>query len=147
VRLRNSARLFVLFEFLHSWVLHTALRNPSLLFPLDPPKPTGNSEIVTENEDTKSSRSIGRRRLAVEALILFVFAWVGVLAASLLRPRPMDSFADAGILRFVKSTLLTGLEIFVFGYVLSRFFKQFKTGCAFVIILFFAYLIWAGRIP
>jgi hypothetical protein len=118
-----------------------------LLFPLDPPKPTGNSEIVTENEDTKSSRSIGRRRLAVEALILFVFAWVGVLAASLLRPRPMDSFANAGILRFVKSTLLTGLEIFVFGYVLSRFFKQFKTGCAFVIILFFAYLIWAGRLP
>jgi hypothetical protein len=28
---------------------------------------------------------------------------------------------------------------------LSRFFKQFKTGCAFAIIVFFAYLLWAGR--
>jgi len=102
---------------------------------------------VTENEETASARRIGRRRWAVEALILFVFAWVAVLVASLLRPGPMESFANAGILRFVKSTLLNGLEIFVFGYVLSRFFKQFKTGCAFVIILFFAYLIWAGRHP
>ena len=83
----------------------------------------------------------------MEALILFVFAWVAVLVASILRPDPMDSLANAGIWRFVKSTLLTGLEIFVFGYILSRFFKQFKTGCASVIILIFAYLIWAERHP
>jgi hypothetical protein len=117
----------------------------NLLFPLDPPKPTGNPEIVTENEENKSARSTRRRGLAVEALILFVFAWVAVLVAAVLRPSSMHSFANGGILRFVKSTLLTGLEIFVFGYVLSRFFKQFKTGCAFVIIMFFAYLLWAGR--
>ena len=102
---------------------------------------------MTENEEDKSGRRIGRRGLAVEALVLLVFAWVAVLVASVLRPSPMDSFANAGALKFVRSTLLTGLEIFVFGYVLSRFFKQFKTGCAFVIILFFAYLIWAGRHP
>ena len=102
---------------------------------------------MPENEETKSAQSIDRRRRALEALILFVFAWVAVLVASVLRPGPTDSFANAGILRFAKSTLLTGLEIFVFGYVLSRFFKQFKTGCAFVIILLFAYLIWAGRLP
>ena len=101
---------------------------------------------MPENEETKSARSIGQRRRALEALILFVFAWVAVLVASVLRPSPTDSFANAGILRFAKSTLLTGLEIFVFGYVLSRFFKQFKTGCAFVIILLFAYLMWAGRL-
>jgi hypothetical protein len=102
---------------------------------------------VTGNEQNKSSRRIGRQRLAVEALILLVFALLATLVASVLRPSPMDSFANAGIWRFVKSTLQTGLVIFVFGYVLSRFFKQFKTGCAVVIILFFAYLIWAGRHP
>ena len=102
---------------------------------------------MPENEETKSARSIGRRRRALEALILFVFAWVAVLVASVPRPSPTDSFANAGILMFAKSTLLTGLEIFVFGYVLSRFFKQFKTGCAFLIILLFAYLIWAERLP
>jgi hypothetical protein len=102
---------------------------------------------VAENEETKSARRISRRRLAVEALVLFVFAWVAVLVASFLGPGPMDSVANPGILRFVKSILLTGLEVFVFGYVLSRFFKQFKTGCAFVIIIFFAYLIWVGRHP
>jgi hypothetical protein len=101
--------------------------------------------MATENEETKSARKIDRRRLAVEAAVLFVFAWVAAIVASLLRSGPIDSSADAGILRFVKSTLLTGLEIFVFGYVLSRFFKQFKTGCAFVVILLFAYLVWAER--
>ena len=102
---------------------------------------------MTGNEENKCSRRIGRQRLAVEALVLLVFAWVATLVALLLRAGPMDSFANAGALKFVRSTLLTGLEIFVFGYILSRFFKQFKTGCAFVIILFFAYLIWAGRQP
>jgi hypothetical protein len=109
----------------------------------DAPQRAANSEIVTEDEEIKSARRTGRRRLAVEALALFVFAWVAVLVAFLLRAGPMD-YGSAGILSFVKSTLLTGLEVFVFGYVLSRFFKQFKTGCALVIIFFFAYLIWAG---
>jgi hypothetical protein len=83
--------------------------------------------------------------LSIESLVLFFFAWVAAIVASLPRSGPMDSFASAGILRFAKSTLLTGLEIFVFGYVLSRFFKQFKTGCAFLVILLFAYLVWAER--
>jgi hypothetical protein len=102
---------------------------------------------VTEDEETKSARKVGRRRLAVEALVLLIFAWVTVFVASLLSPGPAGSFANGGIWGFVRSLLLPGLEIFVFGYVLSRFFKQFKTGCALVIILFFAYLIWAGRHP
>jgi hypothetical protein len=119
----------------------------NLLFPFDPPKPYGDSAMATENEETKSARRTDRRQLAAEAMILFVFAWLAVLVTSVLRPSPMDSFANPGIFRLLKSTLFTGLEIFVFGYVLSRFFKQFKTGCAFVIILFFAYLIWAGRHP
>jgi len=59
----------------------------------------------------------------------------------------MDSLANFDLLRFVGSTLANGFDIFVFGYIFSRFFKQLKTGCAFVIILFFAYIIWAGRLP
>ena len=100
---------------------------------------------MTENKETQ--RQNARRRLAVEALVLFIFAWIAVVTASLVSPAPMGSFAKVGLARFLGTTLGTGLEIFVFGYVLSRFFKQFKTGCALVIILFFAYLIWAGRQP
>jgi hypothetical protein len=101
---------------------------------------------VTENDESKPSRKSARRRMVREALVLFVFAWIAAIVISLLRPGPMASSADFGVL-FIGSTFVTGLECFVFGYVLSRFFKQFKTGCAFVIILFFAYLIWAGRHP
>jgi galactitol-specific phosphotransferase system IIC component len=99
---------------------------------------------VTENEET---RKTARRRWIVEALVLFIFAWIATVTASLVSPGARDSFATVGLARFLGTTFSTGLEIFVFGYVLSRFFKQFKTGCAFVIILFFAYLIWAGRQP
>ena len=69
-------------------------------------------------------------------LVLFVFAWLAALTASLLRPGPTDSLANFGLLRSVGSTLANGFEIFVFGYILSRFFKQLKTGCAFVITCF-----------
>jgi len=82
-----------------------------------------------------------------EALILFVFAWIAAIVVALLRQPPAESYAGVGPFRFVVSTLASGFEIFVFGYLLSRFFKQFKTGCAFVIIFFFAYLFWAGRHP
>jgi hypothetical protein len=99
---------------------------------------------VTENDDqTKITRTFARQRMVLEALILFVFAWIAAIVISLNRPAPVAS----GFFHFVASTFLTGIECFVFGYVLSRFFKQFKTGCAFVIILFFAYLYWAGRHP
>ena len=135
--MRTSAQNCPLLDFLASRANRPA-------FSLDASKACRNSEIVAENEETKSARRFRRRRLAIEALVLFVFTWVAVLVASLLGPGPMDSFANAGILKFVKSTLLTGLEVFVLSYVLSRFFKQFKTGCAFVIIFFLAYLIWAG---
>ena len=102
---------------------------------------------MAENDESKSALRIARRRSAIEALVLFVFAWLTAVTASLLRPGPTDSLANFGLLRFVGSTLANGFEIFVFGYILSRFFKQLKTGCAFVIILFFAYIIWAGRHP
>ena len=102
---------------------------------------------MTENEETRAARKTARRRLGIEALVLFTFAWIAAVTASLMRPGPTDSFANVGLIRFLGTTLATGLEIFVFGYVLSRFFKQFKTGCALVIILFFAYLIWAERQP
>ena len=101
---------------------------------------------MTENDDQrKLTRTLARRRMALEALILFVFAWIAAILISLNRPAPSAASSGPGLFQFVASTFLTGLECFVFGYVLSRFFKQFKTGCAFVIILFFAYLFWAGR--
>jgi hypothetical protein len=102
---------------------------------------------VTENDESKPTRKSARRRLALEALVLFVFAWIAAIVTSLLRPAPIASSENFGALQFIGSTFVSGLKCFVFGYVLSRFFKQFKTGCAFVIILFFAYLIWAGRHP
>jgi hypothetical protein len=101
---------------------------------------------VTENDQRKSSQKLARRQMAFEALLLFAFAWTSAIVISLFRPAPISS-ANLGFLQFIGSTFITGGECFVFGYVLSRFFKQFKTGCAFVIILFFAYLIWAGRQP
>jgi hypothetical protein len=100
---------------------------------------------VTASDENKSARKAARRRMALEALVLFVFAWIASIVASLIRPGPTG--ANFGVGRFLESTFVTGLECFVFGYVLSRFFKQFKTGCAFVIILFLAYLIWVGRNP
>ena len=83
--------------------------------------------------------------MALEALVLFVFSWIASIVASAIRPSLAG--ANSGVSQFLESTFVTGLECFVFGYVLSRFFKQFKTGCAFVIILFLAYLIWVGRTP
>lgn len=103
---------------------------------------------MTENDDQrKLTRTLARRRMALEALILFVFAWIAAIVITLNRPAPIGTSTGIGLLQFVVSTFLTGVKCFVFGYVLSRFFKQFKTGCAFVIILFFAYLFWAGRHP
>jgi hypothetical protein len=102
---------------------------------------------VGKESGNKSPKATARRRMIIEALILFVFAWLTAVIISLLRPPPSELYAGFGPFRFVVSTLANGFEIFVFGYLLSRFFKQFKTGCAFVIILFFAYLFWAGRHP
>ena len=102
---------------------------------------------MTENHESKPTRKLARRRLVNEALVLFIFAWITAIVTSLLRPAPTASSANFGALQFIGSTFVTGIESFVFGYVLSRFFKQFKTGCAVVIILFFAYLIWSGRHP
>jgi hypothetical protein len=106
---------------------------------------------VTENEESDSARKAARRQRLIEALVLFVFAWIAAIVTSLLRPGPLALATNSGLLAFIAAfvshTFLNGLECFVFGYVLSRFFKQYKTGCALVIILFFAYLIWAGRQP
>jgi galactitol-specific phosphotransferase system IIC component len=100
---------------------------------------------VTASDENNSARKAARRRMALEALVLFVFAWIASIVASVIRPSPAG--ANFGVAQFLVSTFVTGLECFVFGYVLSRFFKQFKTGCAIVIILFLAYLIWVGRNP
>src|SRR5215475_2381239 len=100
-----------------------------------------------EESGNKSPKETARRRMISEALVLFVFACLLVVIISLLRPPPPELYAGFGAFRFVVEPLKNGFEIFVFGYLLSRFFKQFKTGCALVIILFFAYLFWAGRHP
>jgi hypothetical protein len=100
---------------------------------------------VTASDENKAARKAARRRMALEAFVLFVFSWMTSIVASAIRPSP--AAANSGVGQFLESTFVIGLECFVFGYVLSRFFKQFKTGCAFVIILFLAYLIWVGRNP
>ena len=83
--------------------------------------------------------------MASEACMLYLFAWIASIAVFVSRPAPVPESKNPGILHFAESTLGTAFELFIFGYLLSRFFKQFKTGCAVVIILFFAYLVWAGR--
>jgi hypothetical protein len=100
---------------------------------------------VTEYDEQRATRNLARKRMATEALILFLFAWLATMVISLLRPSPTAASEGFVLFHFIGSTFVAGLECFVFGYVLSRFFKQFKTGCAFAIILFFAYLLWAGR--
>lgn len=100
---------------------------------------------MTENEESDSTRRAARRQGRLEALVLFVFAWIAATVTHLLRPDPMASAAQGGILLFIGQTFRSTLVCFAFGYVLSRFFKQYKTGCALVIILFLAYLIWTGR--
>ena len=83
--------------------------------------------------------------MASEALSLYIFAWIASIVVFLLRPAPIPESNSPGIFHFAASTLGTAFELFIFGYLLSRFFKQFKTGCAVAIILFFAYLVWVGR--
>ncbi len=100
---------------------------------------------MTEFDEQRATRKLARKQMAVEALILFVFAWLAAIVASLSRPSLSAASEGFVLFNFIASTFRAGLECFVFGYVLSRFFKQFKTGCAFVIILFFVYLLWAGR--
>ncbi len=103
---------------------------------------------MTGNKENKSGETLRqRKRIALEALVLFLFAWLTTVAIYLLRPGPSSGSQHPGILNFLQSTIGTGFELFIFGFLLSRFFKQFKTGCAFVIILFFAYVVWAGRHP
>ena len=100
---------------------------------------------MTESDEQKVTRKSARKRMAVEALILFLFAWIAAIVATLLRPSPTTASEGFVFFHFIASTFVAGVECFVFGYVLSRFFKQFKTGCAFAIIVFFVYLLWAGR--
>jgi hypothetical protein len=100
---------------------------------------------VTESDEQRATRKLARKRMAFEASILFIFAWIATIVASLLRPAPSAASESFVLFYFIGSTFRSALECFVFGYVLSRFFKQFKTGCAFAIIVFFVYLLWAGR--
>jgi hypothetical protein len=116
-------------------------------FSLDPQNGDGDLRFVVEKNRNEPEEPTARQRMIAEALVLLVFALLAALVISLLRPPPPEAYASFGSLRPVVATLANGFEIFVFGYLLSRFFKQFKTGCAFVIILFFAYLFWVGRHP
>ena len=100
---------------------------------------------MTENDESKPTRKLARRRLVIEALVLFVFAWIACDRDLPFTTRPDGFIGEFWRIAVHRITFVSGIECFVFGYVLSRFFKQFKTGCAVVIILFFAYLIWAGR--
>jgi hypothetical protein len=102
---------------------------------------------VAEKSGNEPKNPTARERMIAEALVLFVFALLTAIVISLFRPPPPEAYGGFGSLGPVVATLANGFEIFVFGYLLSRFFKQFKTGCAFVIILFFAYLSWVGRHP
>lgn len=100
---------------------------------------------MTENDESDSARKAASRQRGLEALVLFVFAWIASTVTHLLRPDPMAATAHSGVLLFIGQTFRSALVCFAFAYVLSRFFKQYKTGCALVIILLFAYLIWTGR--
>jgi hypothetical protein len=86
-----------------------------------------------------------RRRAALnEVIVLFSTSWVLCFLAKIFR-LGINPFSGGGLFfQILIGTLLIAVEIFVFAYVLSRFFKQFKTACAFVIIAVFAYVLWAG---
>jgi len=117
------------------------------LFYLDRGNGDGDFRFVAKESGNGPEKPTARQRMIAEALVLLIFACLAAIVVSLLRPPPPEAYAGFGSLRPVVATLANGFEIFVFGYLLSRFFKQFKTGCAFVIILFFAYLFWVGRHP
>ena len=102
---------------------------------------------MVEKRGNEPEKPTARERMITEAVVLLVFAWLVSIAVSLNRPPQPEAYAGFGPLRPIVATLVSGFEIFVFGYLLSRFFNQFKTGCAFVIILFFAYLVWMDRRP
>jgi hypothetical protein len=116
-------------------------------FSLDRQNGDGDLRFVAGKSGNEPEKPTARQRMIAEALVLLAFAWLAAIVISLFRPPPPEAYASFGSLRPVVATLANGFEIFVFGYLLSRFFKQFKTGCAFVIILFFAYLFWVGRHP
>jgi hypothetical protein len=99
---------------------------------------------VSEEGGNKSPKTSARERMLTEVAVLFVFAWIAAAGVAFHKPPPPSAYAWSGSLRILVATLVNGFEIFIFGYLLSRFFKQFKTGCAFVMILFFAYLLWVG---
>ena len=86
-----------------------------------------------------------RKRAAInEIILLFCTSWILCFVAKLLR-LGVKPFSEAGLLgQFLLGTLIISVEILVFAYVLSRFFKQYKTWCAFVILFVFAYVLWIG---
>gem|GEM_PF-3042317 len=87
-----------------------------------------------------------RKRAAVnEIIVLFVFSWILSLTAKLLRLGIQGISGFTGYLSFISGAVVIAAKIFVFAYILSRFFKQYKTGCAFLIIILFAYVVWTGR--
>ena len=78
---------------------------------------------MTENEESDSARKAARRQRGLEALVLFVFAWIAATVTHLLRPDPMAAAAHSGVLLFIGKTFRSALVCFAFGYVFSPFFK------------------------
>jgi hypothetical protein len=98
---------------------------------------------MSDSEQKPFYRS--RKRAAInEIILLFAVSWILCFAAKLLRLGIRSIENIGGLFRLLGGTLMTGMEIFVFAYILSRFFKQYKTACAFVIIAVFVYVLWAG---
>jgi hypothetical protein len=118
-----------------------------LRFYLDPHTCDSDLTLVAEPSENKPPKVTARERMITEAIALFVFGWIVAIGVALFRPPPPAAYASFGPFRIIIASLANGFEMFVFGYLLSRFFKQFKTGCAFAIILFLGYLLWAGRHP
>ena len=86
-----------------------------------------------------------RKRAAInEIVVLFSASWVLCFVAKALRSGAKPFSEAALFVQFLFGTLVISVEILVFAYVLSRFFKQYKTWCAFVILLVFAYVLWIG---
>jgi hypothetical protein len=129
--------------------LHNSLSvQPALFFRgflLDPGNLSVDSFPVTlETEKKPGYRS--RKQAAInEIIVLYVSAWILTIMAKLLRSGLQGISGFSGYIAFFFGTMVTAAEIFVFAYILSRFFKQYRTWCAFLITILFAYVLWHGR--
>jgi len=99
---------------------------------------------MTPEVERKSAYRSRKRAAVNEVIVLFVFSWILLLIAKLFRSGIQGISGLTGYLSFIFGAVVTATEIFTFAYILSRFFKQYKIGCAFLIIILFAYVVWMG---